>query len=451
MFNNLSDRLSQTFRNITGRGRLTEDNIKQTLREIRIALLEADVALPVAKAFIETIEKEAIGQDITKSLTPAQSLIKIVHDELVAIMGDACDEINLNEKAPIVILMAGLQGSGKTTTTAKLANQLKQKHDKSVLVASADIYRPAAIQQLETLAGQIGVDFFPSKTTDKPVAIAKNAIKQAKKQLHDIVIIDTAGRLHIDKEMMAEIKDIHKAINPVETLFVVDSMTGQDAANTAKTFSEALPITGVVLTKVDGDARGGAALSVRKITGKPIKFIGTGEKIDGFEPFHPERIASRILGMGDIVSLAEQAEQQVDKKQSDKIAKKIRKGKGFDFDDFLQQLQQMKKLGGMSGIMSKLPGAGQIPEAAKNGLDDKQFLQMEAIIHSMTRQEKRFPALIKGSRRRRISKGSGTEVQDVNRLLKQYQQMQKMMKKIKGKNMSKMMQQMQNQLPPGAF
>jgi signal recognition particle subunit SRP54 len=448
MFENLSQKLTKTFKNLTGQGRLTEDNIKDTLREVRVALLEADVALPVIKQFIDDISVKAVGQDVMQSLRPGDVLIKIVHDELLAALGTSIEEINLQTQPPAVILMAGLQGCGKTTTVAKLANWLKLNKKKSVLVTSTDIYRPAAIEQLATLAQQIGVDHFPSNTSQNPVAIAQAAINQAKNKFIDVVIIDTAGRLHVDQDMMEEIKQIHRAIDPIETLFVVDSMTGQDAANTAKAFNDALPLTGVVLTKVDGDARGGAALSIRLLTGKPIKFIGVGEKIDALEPFHPDRIASRILGMGDILGLVEQAQQNVDRTQAEKLAKKIKKG-GFDLADFRDQLQQMRNMGGISSLLGKLPGMGQMPAQAKGMLDDKLFVKMEAMINSMTPKERTFPNVINGSRKRRIASGSGTEIQDVNRLLKQFMQMQKMMQKLKGGNMMKMMGRMKGMLPPG--
>lgn len=448
MFDLLTDKLTQTLQRITGKGRITEENIKDTLQEVRSALLEADVALPVIQDFLERIRTEAMGVEVLRSVKPGETLVKIVHDALLDLLGSVYAELNLQTQRPAVILMAGLQGSGKTTTTAKLANLLKNNKQKTVLVASADIYRPAAIEQLKLLAEQIDVHYFPSDSSQAPVSIAKNAVDYAKKQLIDVVLIDTAGRLHIDTDMMNEIRQIHQAINPIETLFVVDSMTGQDAANTAKAFHDALPLTGVILTKMDGDARGGAALSLRYITGKPIKFVGVGEKIDAFEVFHPDRMASRILGMGDILSLVEEAQRKIDKKQAAKIEKKIKKGgKEFDLEDFRTQLQQMRSMGGLSAIISKIPGMGQIPQAAQNNVNDKVFGQMEAIIGSMTRKERRYIHLINGSRKRRIAQGSGTQVQDVNRLLKQFQQMQKMMKKLKGNNMSKMMRQMKGMGP----
>lgn len=450
MFGNLSERLTRVIRNLSGTGRLTEDNIKDTMRDIRMALLEADVALPVVKNLIENIQVNAIGKEVMTSISPGQALIKLVHDELIQQMGEKNDSLNLQTQPPAVILMAGLQGSGKTTTVAKLARWLKETQKKSVLVTSADIYRPAAIQQLETLATQVGVDFFPSQTNQNPVAIAEAAIQAAKSKLIDVVIIDTAGRLHIDDEMMDEIKRLHQAIQPIETLFVVDSMTGQDAANTAQAFNAALPLTGVILTKTDGDARGGAALSIRALTGKPIKFMGIGEKIDALEPFYPDRIASRILGMGDILTLVEDAERNIDRNQADKLAKKIKKGQGFDLEDFRDQLRQIGKMGGMMGILSKLPGVGNIPQAAKNKVNDKSLHEIEAIINSMTPKERRLPTVINGSRKRRIAMGSGTNIQAVNRLLKQFTMMQKMMKKFSQKGgLTKLMRGMQGKFPGG--
>src|SRR5579872_1364639 len=449
MFSNLSERLARVLKNLSGKGRLTEENIQETLRDIRLALLEADVALPVVKDFIEHIRAKAIGVEVMESLSPGQALIKVVHDELVLLMGEFSDALNLQTQPPAVILMAGLQGSGKTTTVAKLARWLQQTLKKSVLVTSADIYRPAAIKQLETLSQQIGVEFYPSTSDQDPVDIARTAIQAAKSRLIDVVIIDTAGRMHIDDEMMAEIKRIHAAIDPIETLFVVDSMTGQDAANTAKAFNEALPLTGVVLTKTDGDARGGAALSIRLITGKPIKFIGVGEKIDALEPFHPDRVASRILGMGDILTLVEEAERNIDKTKAEKLAKKIKKGKTFDLEDFRDQLKQIGKMGGIMGIVNKLPGIGNLPQAAKDKINDKSLVEIEAIINSMTRKERKFPAVINGSRKRRIAMGSGTDIQAVNRLLKQFTMMQKMMKKMKGGGLMKMMRHLPMKFPGG--
>ncbi|WP_017445453.1 signal recognition particle protein [Gayadomonas joobiniege] len=450
MFENLSDRLSKTLKNITGKGRLSEDNIKDTLREVRMALLEADVALPVVKSFINNVKSKAVGIEVSKSLNPGQAFLKIVNAELVAAMGEANESLNLAAQKPAVLMMAGLQGAGKTTSVGKLARFLKEREKKKVLVVSADIYRPAAIKQLETLASEIEVDFFPSSVEQAPVDIANRAIEHAKKQFFDVVILDTAGRLHVDSNMMDEIKALHSAVKPIETLFVVDSMTGQDAANTAKAFNEALPLTGVILTKADGDARGGAALSIRHITGKPIKFMGIGEKTDALEPFHPDRVASRILGMGDMLSLIEEVERKVDKDKAMKLAKKVQKGKGFDLEDFRDQLAQMRNMGGMMSMMGKLPGMSQLPDNVKDKVNDKQFVQMEAIINSMTPKERARPELIKGSRKKRIAMGSGTQIQDVNRLLKQFTQMQKMMKKVSGKGgMSKMMRGMKGMMPPG--
>ena len=451
MFDNLSDRLAQTLRHVTGKARLREDNIKDTLREVRMALLEADVALPVVKDFVNAVRDRAVGVEVSRSLSPGQAFIKIVQAELESVMGAANEDLALNAAPPAVILMAGLQGVGKTTTVGKLARFLKERKKKSVMVVSADVYRPAAIKQLQTLAGEVGVTFFPSDISQKPQDIALAAIKEAKLKFIDVVLVDTAGRLAVDSEMMAEIKQLHAAINPVETLFVVDAMTGQDAANTAKAFNDALPLTGVVLTKVDGDARGGAALSVRAITGKPIKFLGMGEKSDALEPFHPDRIASRILGMGDVLSLIEQAEQTVDKAKAEKLTKKLKKGKGFDLEDFRDQLQQMNKMGGMGGLLEKMPNMGGMNLAQMGGAQgaaEKQFKQMESIINSMTPAERRDPDIISGSRRRRIAMGSGTQVQDVGRLIKQHKQMQKMMKKFTTKGgMSKMMRGLGGMMP----
>ncbi|MGD8629103.1 MAG: signal recognition particle protein [Gammaproteobacteria bacterium] len=437
MFDNLSDRLSKTIRNLRGQGRLTDTNISDALRDVRMALLEADVALPVVKDFIGRVRERAAGQEVLKSLTPGQTLVKVVNDELIHTMGESNDALDLSVQPPAVILMAGLQGSGKTTSSAKLARMLAERQRKRVLLVSCDVYRPAAIDQLQTLAREVGAEFFPSTPDQQPVQIATDAVAHARRQHLDVVIVDTAGRLHIDDAMMAEIQQLHAAVKPVETLFVVDSMTGQDAANTARTFSEVLPLTGVVLTKTDGDSRGGAALSIRAITGKPIKFMGVGEKTAALEPFHPERIASRILGMGDVLSLVEEAEQKVDKEKVARLAQKISGGKNFDMNDFRDQLDQMLNMGGLAGLMDKLPGVGQMPKNAMP--DDSQVHRMKAIINSMTPQERSFPAIIKGSRRRRIAAGSGTQVQDVNRLLKQHLQMQKMMKKMKKGGMAKML------------
>lgn len=449
MFTNLSERLTRVLKNLSGRGRLTEENIKDTMRDIQVALLEADVALPVVKEVIDHIQTKAIGVEVMESLTPGQALIKLVRDELVLLMGEFSDELNLQTQPPAIILMAGLQGSGKTTTVAKLARWLKENQKKSVLLVSCDVYRPAAILQLETLAQQVSVEFFKIDSKD-PVAIAEAAVRAAKAKLIDVVIIDTAGRLHIDEEMMDEIKRLHAAIQPIETLFVVDSMTGQDAVNTANAFNAALPLTGVILTKTDGDARGGAALSIRKVTGKPIKFMGVGEKIDALEPFYPDRIASRILGMGDILTLVEEAERNIDRSKAEKLAKKIKKGKTFDLEDFRDQLKQIGKMGGIMGIMNKLPGMGQLPAGMKDKVNDKSLVEIEAIINSMTRKERRFPGIINGSRKRRIATGSGTDIQAVNRLLKQFTVMQKMMKKFsKQGGLMKLMRGLPTRFPPG--
>ncbi len=448
MFDGLSERLGKTVRNLRGVGRLSDENIKDTLREVRMALLEADVALPVVKQFVEDVKQRALGEEVHKRLTPGQALIKIVNDELVTLMGAANDELDLSTTPPAVILMAGLQGSGKTTTVAKLARWLKEQR-KSVSVVSADVYRPAAIEQLKTLAAEVGVDFVPSHAGEDPVAIAENGLRHARVQHSDVLLVDTAGRLHIDAEMMAEIQRLHAALNPIETLFVVDSMTGQDAANTAKAFGDALPLTGVVLTKTDGDARGGAALSVRSVTGKPIKFLGVGEKTTALEPFHPDRVASRILGMGDVMSLVEEASRTIDVDEAQALASKLKKGKGFDLEDFRTQLQQMTKMGGVAGLLDKLPGMGALPQGVKGQVNDGEFGRLEAIINSMTPLERRKPALIKGSRKRRIAQGSGTQVQDVNRLLKQFTQMQKMMKKMSKGGMQKMMRGLGGRMPPG--
>jgi signal recognition particle subunit SRP54 len=449
MFENLTDRLSKTLKDISGRGRLTEDNIKDTLREVRMALLEADVALPVVRDFIAQVKTRAVGTEVSKSLNPGQVFIKIVQSELESVMGNVNESLSLDAQPPAVVLMAGLQGAGKTTSVGKLAALLKQRDKKKVLVVSADVYRPAAIKQLETLASEVDVGFFPSSIEQKPIDIVEGAIEFARKQFFDVLLVDTAGRLHVDGEMMEEIQALHKAINPVETLFVVDAMTGQDAANTAKAFNEALPLTGVILTKADGDARGGAALSVRHITGKPIKFMGMGEKLDALEAFHPERVASRILGMGDVLSLIEEVERKVDKDKAQRLAKKVQKGKGFDLQDFKEQLEQMRNMGGMMSLMDKMPGMGNMSAQIKDKANDKSFDQMEAIINSMTAGERAKPEVIKGSRKRRIAAGSGTQIQDVNRMLKQFTQMQKMMKKMSGGGMKKMMRNMKGMMPPG--
>jgi len=454
MFESLTQRLSQSMQKLRGKGRLTEDNIKDTLREVRIALLEADVALPVVQSFISDVKERAQGQEVLNSLKPGEALVKIVHDELVSVMGEENEVLDLKASPPVVVLVAGLQGSGKTTTTAKLAKLLKEKSKKKVMVVSCDVYRPAAIDQLETLARQVDVSFFPSSANDNPIDIAQRAMDAARKQFVDVLIVDTAGRLHVDAQMMAEIRQLHDTVKPHETLFVVDSMTGQDAATAAQAFNEALELTGVILTKTDGDARGGAALSVRQVTGKPIKFVGTGEKIDELQPFHPERMASRILGMGDVLSLVEDVQRHVDQDKAEKLAKKIKHGKGFDLADFHSQLEQMQNMGGVGNLVDKLPGMGDLPEHVKNRVNDKQTAHMIAIINSMTKQERRFPDVIRGSRKKRIAMGSGTQVQDINRMLKQFGQMQKMMKKFGKGGMKGMMRKMaglKNQMPPGGF
>ena len=407
-----------------------------------MALLEADVALPVVQALIQRIKVRAVGQEVVKSLTPGQALIKVVRDELTAVMGSAAQDLNLNVPAPAVILMAGLQGAGKTTTVAKLAKLLRERRKKKVMVVSCDVYRPAAIAQLQTLAEQVGVLFHPSQADQKPIDIAYAALDSARKQFVDVVLVDTAGRLTVDEAMMAEIKALHAAIAPVETLFVVDSMTGQDAATTAKAFADALPLTGVVLTKTDGDARGGAALSVRYVTGRPIKFIGISEKPEGLDVFHPDRIASRILDMGDVLSLVEEVERSVDQEKAAKLAEKVAKGKKFDLNDMRDQLEQMQNMGGLSNLLDKLPGVGAIPESVKSKVNDREVLRMIAIINSMTKKERRFPAVLNGSRRARVAKGSGTTPADVNKLLKQFMQMEKMMSKLSGGGLKGMMRGM---------
>ncbi len=450
MFENLSERLSASLKQISGKARLTESNISDALRDVRIALLEADVALPVVKQFIEQVRSKALGQAVIAALNPSEAFIKIVHEELVTVMGAEDNALNLAMAPPAVILMAGLQGAGKTTSVAKLARLLKEQQKKRVAVVSADIYRPAAIEQLQTLANEVGATFIESTVDQAPVDIAQRAVQSAKQSLADVLIVDTAGRLAVDEAMMAEIKQVHASVKPIETLFVVDAMTGQDAANTAKAFNDALPLTGIVLAKTDGDARGGAALSVRTITGKPIKFIGSGEKTDALEVFHPDRIASRILGMGDVLSLIEEAERKVDKNKAQRFARKMQQGQKFDLEDFRDQLQQMANMGGLSSMLDKLPGMGQLPANAQAQLDDGQFKRMAVIIDSMTVRERRFPDLLNGSRKQRIAAGSGTQLADINRLLKQHKQMQKMMKKVGKKGgMQKMMRGMQGMKFPG--
>ncbi|WP_342219772.1 signal recognition particle protein [Rickettsiella endosymbiont of Miltochrista miniata] len=450
MFDNLTARLKQSFKNIRGQGRLSEHNIKESLREVKKALIEADVAYPVVKTIIEQVRQGAIGQKVTESLAPGQAFIKIVNDTLTSIMGADLSELNLSTQTPAIIMLAGLQGSGKTTTVAKLAYWLKEQKNKSVLVTSTDIHRPAAILQLENLAESIGVLFHSSNTSQTPTFIVQTAIQAARNKGIDVVIIDTAGRLHIDSAMMDEVRTIHAISNPIETLFVLDSMMGQDAVKTAKGFDETIPLTGIILSKMDGDARGGAALSVKFTLGKPIKFIGSGEKVTALEPFYPDRIASRILGMGDVLSLVEEVQRHTDQKAIQKLNQKLQKGKKFDLEDFLNQLIQMDNMGGMEKLLDKLPDSNNaaLLASAKNTLNKKLTLQMQAIIRSMTKKERLFPDTIQGSRKRRIADGSGTQIQDVNRLLKQFNQMQKMMKRFsKPGSMGKLLQGLQNHYP----
>ncbi|MEA5444649.1 signal recognition particle protein [Gammaproteobacteria bacterium AB-CW1] len=450
MFKGLSERIGSTLDRVKGRGRLSEDNIKETLREVRMALLEADVALPVVKEFISQVRARAVGQEVLKSLTPGQALVKVVNDELVRIMGENREPLNFRGRPPVVILLAGLQGAGKTTSAAKLARHLMEAEKKKVALVSTDVRRPAAIEQLETLSGEIGAGFYRAAEGTAPKKIADQAMDFARKQHADVLIVDTAGRLHIDEELMQEVQDIHAAVEPLETLFVVDAMTGQDAARSAAAFGEALPLTGVILTKADGDARGGAALSVRQVTGKPIKFMGVGEKTDALEPFHPDRVASRILGMGDVLSLVDEVQSKVDKEKADKLGRKLKKGKGFSLNDFRDQLEQMQNMGGVGALLDKLPGAGKLPPGAASQFDDRTISRQVAIINSMTKEERRKPAVINGSRKRRIAQGSGVQVQDVNKLLKQFTQAQKMMRKMGKKGgMKKMMRGLQGKMPPG--
>ena len=444
MLETLTERLSRVVKTLRGEARLTDANIQDALREVRLALLEADVALPVVKTFINDLREKAIGAEVVGSLTPGQALIGVVARELTALMGGHAEPLDLATQPPAVILLAGLQGSGKTTTAAKLA-RLIAGGKKKVVVVSTDVYRPAAIEQLATLARQVGVDFFPSTTAEEPVAIAKAAVDWARRHYHDVLIVDTAGRLSIDEAMMREISALHEAVRPVETLFVVDAMQGQDAVNTARAFRDALPLTGVVLTKLDGDSRGGAALSVRQVTGAPIKFAGVSEKIDGLEVFHPERMASRILGMGDVLTLIEDAQKNVDVERAKKLAKKVKSGKGFDLEDFRDQLAQMRKMGGLAALVDKLPA--EIARAAQGAtIDDRRVSKLEGIINSMTPQERTKPELLKASRKRRIAAGAGVTVQEVNQLLNQFEQTQKMMKMV-AKGPQKMMRGLRNLLP----
>jgi signal recognition particle subunit SRP54 len=451
MFDSLSDRLSQAARNLSGKGRLSESNIKDTLRQVRLALLEADVALPVVKSFIERIRERAVGEEVGKSLTPGQALVKIIHSELVAILGSDTVPLDLRAQPPVVILLAGLQGAGKTTTAAKIARRLTEKEKKRVMLVSVDVHRPAAILQLKTLAGEVGAEHCDSAAEEQPVDIVRRALDESRRSHMDVLIVDTAGRLHIDDEMMAEAVAVHSEASPHETLFVVDSMAGQDAVNSARAFGEALPLTGIILTKADGDAKGGAALSVVEVTGKPIRFVGSGEKTDALEVFHPDRMASRILGMGDVLSLLEDIEGKVNRDQADKLARKLKKGKGFDLLDLRDQLEQMLNMGGMAAMLEKLPIPGNVnPAALKDSANEQQFKRQIAIINSMTQGERRFPKTINGSRKRRIAKGAGQEIQDVNRLLKQHLQMEKMMKKMSKGGMKKMLRGMPGGgLPPG--
>ena len=428
MFENLSGRFSSIVRQLRGHARLTEENVAATMRDVRMALLEADVALPVVRSFIDRIESKALGREVSASLTPGQAVVKIVQDELVHLMGEQQSSLNLSVPPPAVILMAGLQGAGKTTTVAKLGKWCRDKHAKSVVVASCDVYRPAALEQLRVLADENELEYFPADPQQQPVDIAETALKHARSRFADVLIVDTAGRLHIDEEMMAEIQRIHEVLNPSDTLFLVDSMMGQDAVNAAQAFNDALDLTGVILTKADGDARGGAALSVRHVTGKPILFLGTGEKTSELSPFHPDRIASRILGMGDMLSLIEEVEEKTDQEKAKKIARKLKKGKGFDLDDFRDQVRQMQRMGGLTGLLDKMPGMPQM--SAGIGGQERELGKIEAMINSMTPGERRFPAVINGSRKKRIASGSGTLIQDINRLLKQFSRMQKMMKKL---------------------
>lgn len=449
MFSSLSEKLVTVTRDLTGRGRLTEKNIKETMQTIRNALIDADVAYPVVKNFIDRVRSKALGQQILKSIRPGDLLVKLVHDELVIILGENNQPLNLNAQPPVVIMMAGLQGSGKTTTSAKLANWLMREHKKKVLLASVDVYRPAAREQLKILAGQIAAGYAETQELNDPMKIAESALKQAKTQYYDVLIIDTAGRQHIDEAMMAEIKKLADYLNPQEKLFVVDSMMGQDAIHAAQTFNQTLALTGIILTKVDGDARGGAALSAVSVTGTPIKFIGVGEKIDQLQRFHPDRMVSSILGQGDLMTLVEQAKDKIDIEESKKLAQKIKTGKTFTLNDFLKQLEQMQNMGGISSLISKLPGMSGVAEQAKEQINDKTFKRMQAMIQSMTPKERRNVDLIDNSRKRRITAGSGTNIQELNALLKQFRMMQKMMKKMKGPGMLNMLKRLQGQLPPG--
>lgn len=451
MFDNLSGRLGRVLKDLRGQGRISEDNIGGALREVRMALLEADVALPVVKDFIEHVRSRAVGREVASSLTPGQAFIGIVRDEMVSLMGAAATPLDLNAAPPAVILLAGLQGAGKTTTAVKLGKWISREQKRSVQLVSCDIYRPAAIDQLHALARQAEIDCLPSDINQQPLAIAAAAVTQARRQGTEVLIVDTAGRLHVDADMMTEIKALHEQLGPVETLFVVDSMMGQDAVNAARAFNDALPLTGVILTKVDGDARGGAALSVRHVTGKPIKFLGSGEKFDELTPFHPDRVASRILGMGDVLSLIEDVERNTDRAQAEKMAAKLKKG-GFDLNDFRQQITEMNRMGGIGSMLDKLPGMSQLPQAALQQVDDNKFNRLGCIIDSMTMKERRRPEIINGSRKKRIASGSGSSIQEVNKLLKQFGQMQKTMKRMKKKGgLQNMLRGMGGKMPPGSF
>lgn len=451
MFDNLTERLSRAAKSLSGKGRITDANIKDTMRQVRLALLEADVALPVVKSFIDRIRERAIGEEVGKSLTPGQALVKIIHSELVRLLGSDTVELNLKAQPPVVILLAGLQGAGKTTTAAKLARRLIEKDNKRVMLVSVDVHRPAAILQLETLAGEVGALHCPSEASEKPASIVARALDDSRRSHADVLIVDTAGRLHVDGDMMDEVADVHAKASPHETLFVVDSMAGQDAVNSAQAFGERLPLTGVVLTKADGDAKGGVALSVADVTGAPVRFLGVGEKTDALEVFHPDRMASRILGMGDVLTLVEEIEDKVSREKADKLASKLKKGKGFDLSDLRDQLEQMMNMGGMAAMLDKLPLPGNVNAAAlKNQANEQQMRRQIAIINSMTPGERRFPKTINGSRKRRIAEGSGLKIQDVNRLLKQHLQMEKMMRKMSRGGMKKMMRGMGGGgMPPG--
>lgn len=449
MFESLSENLQATFKELRGQGRLTDDNIKDALRQVRRALLEADVALEVVRDFVERVQQRALGEQVRSSLTPGQEFIGIVRDELVVELGGASEGLSLRAQPPAVILMAGLQGSGKTTSSGKLARLLLSQK-KRVLLTSCDVYRPAAIEQLKTVTQEVKADFHPSSSLQSPAQIAESALAKARKDLYDVLIVDTAGRQTVDEKMMQEIKGLHEILQPAETLFVIDSMTGQDAATTAAAFGAALPLTGIILTKVDGDARGGAALSVRKVTGKPIKFLGVGEKLEALEPFHPDRLASRILGMGDVLSLIEEAERKIDKGKAEKLARKFQKGRNFDLEDYREQLRQMIDMGGMGAMLDKLPGMSQVPAQLRNQVNDRELSRSIAIINSMTPQERRFPDVIKASRKKRIAAGSGTQIPEINRLLKQHLQMQKMMKRMRKGGMQNMLRGMQGMMPGGA-